>query len=89
MILIFWTVAGALIGVWAAKVKGFHPGAGIFGGAVLGAFAPLLFFVSTDPAIAKTCRFCKEKIKADATVCRYCQKDLPAPRPVLPVRKSA
>lgn len=94
MAFIFWLVAGALIGYAASQRKGFSMVGGIFGGAFLGFLAPLLFLVSSPKPGAivdglKTCRFCKERIKADATVCRYCQKAQPPARPVLPVRKSA
>ncbi len=30
-----------------------------------------------EPDAIRTCPYCAEKIKAQATICRFCQKDLP------------
>jgi len=81
--LLFWPVLGALIGFVASQKRQMSPVAGILGGLLLGPLAFLMFFVSgavTSGDGMKTCHYCKERIKEDATICRFCRQ--PA-RPIL------
>lgn len=72
-----WILLGALIGVAAAQRRGFSVVAGIFGGALLGPLAVLMFFVSSTAGDKKKkCGECGEWVKAEAVKCRYCQSRL-------------
>lgn len=74
-ILIGCAIFGALIGYVAAQKRGWSPVAGVLGGALLGIFSPLLFFVSgvSKNDRSKVCPQCAERVKAEAKVCRFCQ----------------
>ena len=78
MELLFWPLLGALIGAAAAQKKGFSTAAGAAGGALLGPFAFLIFFVSgvSPGEQQKKCPFCAEWVKAEAKVCKHCHRDL-------------
>lgn len=61
---------GLLIGVLAAKKKGFSVVGGALGGLILGPLAVLLFLVSGD---RRKCPNCAEMISKEAKVCPKCR----------------
>jgi len=80
--LLFWGLLGTLIGLSAARKKGFSPVAGAIGGFLLGPLAFLLLAVSgvSRGEANKKCPHCAEWIKAEAKVCKHCGRDVsPAP----------
>ena len=78
MLLLFWPLLGALVGVAAAQRKGFNVAGGILGGLLLGPLAFLMFFVSgiTKGDQHRKCPYCAEWIKQEAKVCPRCQRDV-------------
>lgn len=78
VLLLFWAVFGALIGVAAAQKRGFSQAAGILGGLLLGPLSFLMFFVSgVSPSDrSRKCPNCAEFIKADAMVCKHCGREM-------------
>lgn len=77
MEIVIWCAFFGLIGLCAARVRGWSPVVGFIAGAVLGPLALLLFAVSgvvaspkADPM--KVCGQCAESVRPDAKVCRYC-----------------
>jgi len=77
--MLFWLLFGALIGAYAAQRKGFSTVGGLLGGALLGPFALLMFFVSgvSSGDQQRKCPFCAEWVKPEAKVCKHCHKELP------------
>ena len=75
MEVIGWLLFGALIGVTAAKRRGFGTAAGVIGGLMLGPLAVLMFFVTGD---RKRCPECDEWISKKARVCPHCKSQLVA-----------
>ena len=73
MTLLFFWVLFALVGVAAAKRRGFSEVAGLIGGLLLGPFSILMFLISSSK---QKCPHCAEWIKKEATVCPRCQRDL-------------
>jgi hypothetical protein len=78
MELIFWPLLGVLIGLAAARKKGFSQVGGAIGGALLGPLAFLMFAVSgvSRGERNKKCPHCAEWIKEEAKVCKHCGRDL-------------
>ncbi len=75
MIIIFWALFGALIGVAAAQRRGFSTAGGIIGGLLLGPLAILMFFASGH---RKKCPQCAEWVQKKAKLCPHCKSDLSA-----------
>jgi hypothetical protein len=77
---IFWPLLGALIGLAAAKKKGFSQVSAVIGGALLGPLAFLMFAVSgvSRGEKSKKCPHCAEWIKDEAKVCKHCGRDVTA-----------
>jgi Domain of unknown function (DUF4156) len=75
---IFWPLLGVLIGLAAARKKGFSQATGVVGGALLGPLAFLMFAVSgaTRGEKNKKCPHCAEWIKDEARVCKHCGRDV-------------
>lgn len=75
---LFWALLGALIGISAAKKKGFSMAAGILGGILLGPLAFLMYAVSgvSRGEKNKKCPHCAEWIKEEAKICKHCGRDL-------------
>jgi len=68
-----------LVGLAAARTRGFSLIWGAIGGILLGPLAVLMFFVSSVglDEDAKTCPHCAELIKRAAVVCRHCLRNVP------------
>lgn len=64
---------GALIGVSASRKRGFSVAAGVIAGLMLGPFAILMFFASSN---RKKCDSCDEWIGKKAKVCPYCRNEV-------------
>ena len=73
ILLLFFSLLGAIIGIAAAQKRGLHIAAGIIGGLLLGPLAVLMFLITPE----RKCPFCAETIKKEAKVCPHCQRDLP------------
>jgi hypothetical protein len=75
-----WLLFGAFFGAVAGMKRGFSPIIGLAGGALLGIFAPLLFFVSgiasRGDIDSKTCPHCAERVKPEARLCKHCHQPL-------------
>jgi hypothetical protein len=66
---ILWMLCGCLIGIAAAKDKGYSTVGGFIGGALLGPLAFLMFLCSSGK---KRCPFCAEWIQEKAKLCPHC-----------------
>lgn len=92
MLVVFWALLGALIGVAAAQKKGFSTVMGVIGGLLLGPLAFLMFFmsgmVSSSESTNKKCPACAEWIKAEATICKHCHQPVTAAVVAPRVRRS-
>jgi uncharacterized membrane protein (UPF0136 family) len=75
---LIWVAIGMLIGYSAAKRKGFSVVGGIFGGALLGFAAPLMYLVSgiTKGDERKKCPACAEWVALEAKVCKHCGREI-------------
>jgi hypothetical protein len=82
ILIVAWSVIGALIGVWAATLKRFSPGWGMVSGFVFGPFSLLLFLVPGPST--RTCPHCAETVLRAARVCRFCGKNIPVAVPAGP-----
>jgi len=71
--IIAWMLFGALIGISAAKRKGFGTANGVIGGLLLGPFSILMYFVSSD---RRKCPQCAEWIKKEAKICPHCKSNV-------------
>ena len=65
-----WILFGALIGVSAAKKRGFGTAGGVIGGMLLGPLAVLMYFASGDK---RRCPECDEWISKKAKTCPLCK----------------
>lgn len=70
---IAWILFGALIGVSAAKRRGFGTASGVIGGLLLGPLAFLMYFASSN---RMKCPKCAEWINKEAKICHYCKSEL-------------
>lgn len=73
MAVIYWILFGALIGISAAKRRGFDRASGAIGGMLLGPLAVLMFFASGD---RRKCPQCAEWIQKQANICPHCKSDV-------------
>ena len=80
MVFLFWLLLGVLLGVDAARKRGFSVVAGVLGGLLLGPLAVLMYFVSgvSRSDRRQQCPQCAEFIKAEARICKHCRHDLVA-----------
>ena len=72
MYLLFWGLFGSVIGISAARCKGFSIAGGIIGGFLLGPLAFLMFLCSDGK---KRCNFCNEWIEKKAKICPFCTRN--------------
>jgi hypothetical protein len=74
--MVLLALLGALIGMAAASIRNFSLWWGLLGGVVLGPLAVLLFFAKGTER--RPCPYCREPVRADATVCKHCHGSLSA-----------
>jgi hypothetical protein len=74
---VLWIVFAYLVGALAANRR--RNGFGwFFLSLVISPLLGLLFLLVLPERGMRTCPFCAEQVKSEATVCRYCGRDLPA-----------
>lgn len=74
-IVVFVCVIGGLIGVAAAKTRGFSPIFGFVLGFLVPFLSPALFLLGKSTG-TRPCPYCAEKVKVSARVCKHCGRDL-------------
>lgn len=78
LIILFWGVIGALVGLFIGDAKG-RTGAGVVLGFLLGPIGWLIIGIGPnykEAADTKKCPFCAERVKREGKVCKHCRRDL-------------
>ena len=72
IIMAFWPWIGALIGITAAKARGYDALFGLVAGLVLGPFVVLIYATH----IGVQCPYCGEWVRHTASICKHCHSTI-------------
>ena len=81
MAMLFFPAIGAMVGLNAARKRGFSVAGGVIGGIFLGILSPLLYLAQ---GTRKRCANCAEWIEPAALVCPHCRQPVDAAQAAAP-----